>query len=490
MVQPHQPSTAGSRQHQHLPAVSDELQATVHWMHRQTHSLAELSTMNPNSEAKSGHDVDTVNLSYAHNAHYARRQGLPDDSLDNREDNVPFELEPLSRERDEIRLLKLSTKPEHGPLPFELSLIVTDLDSAPAFGALSYEWGSAEEPKTIHINGRPMCVRNNLYDFLMNYDLKHESRSWFLWIDQICIDQDSVEERNHQVQRMAQIYAAAEQVLVWLGKGSQAQETFDFVTRYVDARVRYSIFGNRVEKSMTRQELDYVRCLYRCSYWTRHWIAQEIFVSRYCTVFYDRARIPWTTLMEFNLQYGWREDSPSVLTYLRGVCFVKEEGLAEFSSVMDYIIRSKCLDPRDKVYGIQHILGPHFQITVDYALSTEQVFCEAVFLYLHRVQNITALIMGRSLVHLCIGMGFMTLDNPGIYALAGRFTRAVTGRGDDFDIHRRMSRCQWNLFKGNYLDALETLSEDLPDQQRFVTIWKEGRQEWARNYSIDIEEIA
>lgn len=48
------------------------------------------------------------------------------------------------------------------------------------------------------------------------------------------INQDDVEERNHQVQQMRAIYKGAEQVDVWLGLGSHAnRRAFDFLQRLV-----------------------------------------------------------------------------------------------------------------------------------------------------------------------------------------------------------------------------------------------------------------
>lgn len=41
-----------------------------------------------------------------------------------------------------------------------------------------------------------------------------------LWVDAACIDQTDVQERNHQVGQMQNIYADAEEVVVWLGPAS------------------------------------------------------------------------------------------------------------------------------------------------------------------------------------------------------------------------------------------------------------------------------
>ncbi len=39
-----------------------------------------------------------------------------------------------------------------------------------------------------------------------------------LWVDAVCINQDDVVEKNHQVHLMKDIYGGATRVLVWLGE--------------------------------------------------------------------------------------------------------------------------------------------------------------------------------------------------------------------------------------------------------------------------------
>lgn len=39
----------------------------------------------------------------------------------------------------------------------------------------------------------------------------------FFWIDQICIDQNSILENNLQVAMMAKIYSEADETIIWLG---------------------------------------------------------------------------------------------------------------------------------------------------------------------------------------------------------------------------------------------------------------------------------
>lgn len=45
----------------------------------------------------------------------------------------------------------------------------------------------------------------------------HAPKGLWIWIDALCINQDDITERNHQVALMAGIYSPAGQVVIWLG---------------------------------------------------------------------------------------------------------------------------------------------------------------------------------------------------------------------------------------------------------------------------------
>ncbi|KAF4631226.1 hypothetical protein G7Y89_g6898 [Cudoniella acicularis] len=79
------------------------------------------------------------------------------------------------------------------------------------YGALSYTWETLEKEAKIIVNGSTMHIIEQL---------RFEDRDRILWIDAICIDQDNNEERKHQVQQMGSIYKEAEEVVVWLGSGT------------------------------------------------------------------------------------------------------------------------------------------------------------------------------------------------------------------------------------------------------------------------------
>jgi hypothetical protein len=52
-----------------------------------------------------------------------------------------------------------------------------------------------------------------------------------LWINAVCIDQENVQERNQQVQRMHQIYEKADVEVIWLGEAVKESDiAMDFIT--------------------------------------------------------------------------------------------------------------------------------------------------------------------------------------------------------------------------------------------------------------------
>ncbi|KAK4624415.1 Heterokaryon incompatibility protein 6, OR allele [Fulvia fulva] len=96
------------------------------------------------------------------------------------------------------------------------------------YTALSYCWGSSERSSCINVNGSRLAVTENLMTVLALIRAHHlpchqkplstprQHREWF-WIDQICINQDDVDERNEQVQDMWRIYSSARRVFALLG---------------------------------------------------------------------------------------------------------------------------------------------------------------------------------------------------------------------------------------------------------------------------------
>ena len=83
------------------------------------------------------------------------------------------------------------------------------------FEAVSYVWGKGTKNQHIICNGDILEITTNLHKVLQCLRLPTASRR--LWVDGICIDQDNLDEKGHQVAFMGKIYQAAKQVIVYLG---------------------------------------------------------------------------------------------------------------------------------------------------------------------------------------------------------------------------------------------------------------------------------
>lgn len=130
-----------------------------------------------------------------------------------------YDYEPLAKPRF-IRLLTLLPSPSSTkPLKCRLHQVLLDelKDPEPknTYEALSYVWGAKNGTIPITCGGRKLLITPNCDSALRH--LRHKLTRRVLWIDAICIDQQSVEERNCQVPLMGEIYTAAKKVIIWLG---------------------------------------------------------------------------------------------------------------------------------------------------------------------------------------------------------------------------------------------------------------------------------
>lgn len=119
-----------------------------------------------------------------------------------------------------IRLLQLHPRTKDNEL--SCNLVHVNHGGETRYEALSYAWGpprftekllirvDRDDPSDAH-----MMITENLSEALLALCLDDKPR--YLWVDAICINQSNIEEKNHQVAQMGDIYRNAEKVIVWLG---------------------------------------------------------------------------------------------------------------------------------------------------------------------------------------------------------------------------------------------------------------------------------
>lgn len=103
--------------------------------------------------------------------------------------------------------------------PLRCELLEISLDTAPAYEAVSYAWESQRPSSSILCNGHHLAITANCEAALRRFRKARVAR--ILWVDSVCIDQAAIQERNHQVRIMDEIYAKASSVLIWLGPGNR-----------------------------------------------------------------------------------------------------------------------------------------------------------------------------------------------------------------------------------------------------------------------------
>ncbi|RYO26326.1 hypothetical protein AA0111_g8312 [Alternaria arborescens] len=126
---------------------------------------------------------------------------------------VIFVHESVNRLSQEIRLICVIPEAD-GLITCKLKRVNLQSNKTPEYRALSYTWGAPDPVQKIAVNNQSFLVRQNLYDFLKAFRARlyrfqdcsnYENETQWLWIDQICIDQSIVEERNHQVEMMSDL---------------------------------------------------------------------------------------------------------------------------------------------------------------------------------------------------------------------------------------------------------------------------------------------
>lgn len=107
---------------------------------------------------------------------------------------------PRLRSVNSIRLV--SVKPGTGSKGIAIDLIDSfvpgpNQQAHTEYDALSYTWGDSTQQKSITCNGKRLRVTETLVEALRRF--RDPLKERVLWIDQICICQHRVLERNQQV---------------------------------------------------------------------------------------------------------------------------------------------------------------------------------------------------------------------------------------------------------------------------------------------------
>lgn len=319
--------------------------------------------------------------------------------------NSGFKHKPLEDPKTQIRLLKILPGEPHDAIVLESEVFY--LDQPPAYKAISYTWGSEENPKDVRVDNELLEVRNNCHYALWQARLHFPGE--LVWIDSICINQGDNVEKSHQVQMMWRIYRTANMVVSCVGphaddsqvvveagqevlelllKGLQrSPEDFDHL-RWASAR----------SESYFITLKDSLRKFLERPYWRRLWIIQEMCASG--TYWSRRLQVlcghesteMWglvamisffdVDLSDVVKTLSWGRISNEAFGFGSAYSlehFLVHRGPVEAQYCMNFINLFYCSDPRDKLYGILALMEwPRgFEpIKSDYSKSSWEIFLE------------------------------------------------------------------------------------------------------------------
>jgi hypothetical protein len=286
----------------------------------------------------------------------------------------------------EIRLFELFPQSHSGEIRGQFHH--TTLSSPVSYTALSYTWGDPTDVRQITVDGKTVEVRKNLWDFLYQQS-SLISQSKRFWIDALCIDQSNVNERNHQVNLMKDIYVGAEEVYVWLGSKS---DNSGIAMEYIGSKAARSLKpkGPGYQRIWTREEGRALRDLCERPYWRRMWVIQEIVHAKTITVWCGPQSFTWDFVESLYLKLKGLQDthwfphhefaiqvlqsSAAIMVWQRAHYRHPETAAPSLRTLIEVFRHWQCAEIRDKVFALVSMSSPDTTIVPDYSQSARDVY--------------------------------------------------------------------------------------------------------------------
>ncbi|ETS86374.1 hypothetical protein PFICI_00202 [Pestalotiopsis fici W106-1] len=311
---------------------------------------------------------------------------------------MAYTFSPLTNERS-VRMLILAPGSNDDVLRGHLEVVAIDILGS--YEAISYVWGGSNERRTFVCEGLPLSLTTSLYLALTRLRLKDRTRR--LWADQICIDQENLEERGQQVQFMNRIYRSASHVLVWLGQDHNRAAATSFKLFRDLSEIHHN------KETQEKTDLEYLehheyqseavwaplKVFTNLAWFTRAWIVQEIGTQAPATLFWGTEEIDWELVFgvceALASYHGLRKRFDIQTSKVRYVFqrFVEPEWTSRHANRFCFIYelhRARHLqvsDPRDRVfallghYSIRQRSGEGLRsLKADYTRSVDDVYID------------------------------------------------------------------------------------------------------------------
>ena len=211
-----------------------------------------------------------------------------------------YQYQPL--EPGEIRLLQLlPRKPHVQNDPVRFHIVHTSFarchipDSFFSYEAVSYVWGG-DRTDLVYCDDSEILVTPNLVSALSRLREKMPEYPGFhrtLWADSICINQNDVVERSHQVRLMRDIYSHATRVIIWLGGSQEVEDNLTRIKNRDRSQVRFDL---RLGRAFADWSMPVTR-IFDQPWFQRVWVIQEVVFAANAIVLGGKASIKWEQLV-------------------------------------------------------------------------------------------------------------------------------------------------------------------------------------------------
>lgn len=177
---------------------------------------------------------------------------------------------PLNPSLRQIRLLRID------PNPSDLSAVleIVSLDDGPEYTALSYTWGTEMSSGVgIALNGQGQTWRlpitRNL-QVVLEHLCAGKDGPVTLWVDALCINQEDLEEKSHQITLMKDVYSRAEETCLWLGPAAGDSDLAMATIGELYAARTYVL----PDGTLSEAHIEAINALQRREWWSRIWVLQ------------------------------------------------------------------------------------------------------------------------------------------------------------------------------------------------------------------------
>ncbi|KAF2821092.1 hypothetical protein CC86DRAFT_470856 [Ophiobolus disseminans] len=309
-----------------------------------------------------------------------------------------------------IRILELETGGFDDPLRGRF--IITSFSSRinQKYDALSYMWGNHTPVDTITIAGVAVPIAANLaaaLKYLRQYEVPKRLK---IWVDAVCINQEDLDERGHQVAMMRLVYRNANCVRIWIREPIKedspavaALQTFEMPLTN-NSEIAKACLGTDATF------WDPVIPIFQNRYWNRIWIQQEILSARRLQLHCMNVTFPGSSIAYFFealwLLFKAIRDQPEFEPWWHRFARLTTGHNFAFYQLYDSLIKKQpCKnlinllymcnlveagELPDRVYALMHLANDYKEgdIVVDYKNEDVKVMLQAAIHHITCHQNL------------------------------------------------------------------------------------------------------